>query len=157
MLEHIHNLKPHEKDLIIHSPLYVSILIAGADGEIHETERQRTIQLIHTKTFSEKYDLKELYQTLDHDADEELRKIIAELPTERDARIAAVSAKLETLNHIMPKLEHHFQVHLYNSLRNFAHHISRAEDGFWGIGAKTHLEKDLVKLPMINNPSGEHE
>lgn len=152
MLEHIHNLKPEEKDLIIHSPLYVSVLIAGADGEIHDAEKQRTLQLIHTKTFSEKYDLKELYKTLDHDADTELRRLIAELPADRDARIQAVTAQLEKLNHIMPKLEHRFQIHLYKSLRQFAHYISHAEGGFWGIGTKTHLEADLVKLPMINNP-----
>ncbi len=155
MLEHIHNLKPEEKDLLIHCPLYVSILIAGADGEIHDAEKQRTLELIHTKTFSEKYELKALYIELEHDAEHELRRLIAELPKERDERIQAITEQLEKLNHILPKLEHRFQVHFYNSLRQFAHFVSRAEGGFWGIGAKTHLEKDLVKLPMINNPSQE--
>lgn len=155
MLEHIHNLKPEEKDLIIHSPLYVSLLIAGADGEIHDAEKQRTLELIHTKTFSEKYELKELYATLEHDAEADMRRLIAELPTDKMERINALTAKLEQLNHIMPKLEHRFQVHLYKSLRQFAHYISNADGGFWGIGSKTHLEKDLVKLPMINNPEQE--
>jgi hypothetical protein len=92
---------------------------------------------------------------LDHDAESELRKLIAELPSDKDERIQALTEKLEQLNHILPKLEHRFQVHLYKSLRQFAHFISHAEGGFWGIGAKTHLEKDLVKLPMINNPEQE--
>ena len=152
MLEHIHNLSEEEKNIIIHSPMYVSVLIAGADGEVNDTEKKRILELIHTKTFSEKYDLRELYRTLDHDAAHELRELIASLPEEKTARNQYLIELLSRLNHIMPKLEHRFQVHLYKSLRQFAHYIAHAEGGFWRVGAVKHAEQEFMKLPMINNP-----
>lgn len=155
MLEHIQNLSEKEKDLIIHSPMYVSLLIAGADGEIHDAEKHRMLQLIHTKTFSEKYDLRELYKTLDHDAEHELRKIVATLPSDKKERTEMLTGILSGLNSILPKLEHQFQVHLYKSLKQFAHYISHAEGGFWKVGAVNHLQQELMKLPMIKDPSHE--
>lgn len=153
MLEHIHNLNTEDKNLILHSPMLVSILIAGEDGEIHEDEKHRILELIHTKTFSEKYELKELYKDLDHDAANELRTMIAELPQDRDQRRELIVSKLSRLNHILPKLEHRFQVHLYKSLLQFAHFIAHAEGGFWGVGSLTHGQKELIHLPMIHDPS----
>lgn len=152
MLEHINNLKAEEKDIIIHSPMYVSVLIAGADGEVNDAERKRILELIHTKTFSEKYELRELYQTLDHDAAHELRELIAALPHDRNERNQFLVDKLAKLNTIFPKLEHRFQIQLYKSLRQFAHYIAHAEGGFWSVGAVKHAEQEYMKLPMIINP-----
>jgi hypothetical protein len=152
MLEHINNLSEEEKNIIIHSPMYVSVLIAGADGEVNDIERKRIIELIHTKTFSEKYELRELYQTLDHDAAHELRELIAELPHDKVERNQILIEKLARLNKIFPKLEHRFQIHLYKSLRQFAHYIANAEGGFWRVGAVKHAENEYIKLPMIDNP-----
>ena len=152
MLEHINNLTEEEKNIIIHSPMYVSVLIAGADGEVNDTEKHRILELIHTKTFSEKYELKELYQTLDHDAAHELRTLLAELPEDKNERNQKLTALLSRLNSIMPKLEHRFQVQLYKSLRQFAHYIAHAEGGFWRVGAVKHAEQEFIKLPMIQDP-----
>lgn len=152
MLEHINNLTQEEKNIILHSPMYVSVLIAGADGEVNDTEKKRILELIHTKTFSEKYELRELYQTLDHDAANELREMIASLPEDREERNQYLSDTLARLNRIFPKLEHRFQVQLYKSLRQFAHYIANAEGGFWAVGAVKNAENGYIKLPMINNP-----
>lgn len=156
MLEHITNLSQEEKNLILHAPMYVSVLIAGADGEINETEKHRILELIHTKTFSEKYELRELYQTLDSGAQLELRELIAALPEDRDERNQYLSDMLARLNTVLPKLEHRFQLHFYKSLRQFAHYIATADGGFWGVGTVKYSEAEYVKLPMIHNP-GEQE
>lgn len=132
--------------------MYVSLLIAGADGDINDKEKHRILELIHTKTFSEKYELKELYQTLDHDAAHELRQMIASLPESKNERNQILIDKLSQLNKIMPKLEHRFQIHLYKSLRQFAHYIAHSDGGFWRVGAVKHAENEFLKLPMIQNP-----
>lgn len=155
MFEHISNLKNEEKEIILNSPMYVSLLIAGADGDINVAEKQRIIELIHTKTFSEKYELRELYKSLDHDSETELRKLIASLPEERLARTEILTELLSRLNHIMPKLEHRFQVELYKSLRQFAYYIAKADGGFWGLGGVTLAEENLLQLPMIHNPEAD--
>lgn len=152
MFEHITNLTESEKNLILHAPMYVSVLIAGADGEINDTEKHKILELIHTKTFSEKYELREIYQSLDLDAAHELRELIATLPQDKEERNQKLSDTLAGLNKVLPKLEHRFQVQFYKSLRQFAHYIATADGGFWGVGALKHAEEEFVKLPMIQNP-----
>ncbi|MBL7811737.1 MAG: hypothetical protein JNL57_05895 [Bacteroidetes bacterium] len=154
MLDHIKSLSQEEKDLVLHAPMYVSVLIAGADGLVDDVEKKRILELIHTKTFSEKYELRELYRELDHDAANELRSLIAALPENTAERNQYLSDMLSRLNRIMPKLEKHFARQLYHSLRQFAHYVATAEGGFWGVNAITPAEQEWVHLPMIQNPEG---
>jgi tellurite resistance protein len=51
MLDHIHHLSEEEKNLVLQAPVYVSLLIAGADGHVQLEEQQRILELVHTKTF----------------------------------------------------------------------------------------------------------
>jgi hypothetical protein len=153
MLNHILNLSEEEKGLILNAPFYVSLLIAGADGQIDSDEKNRVLELIHTKTFSERYELREMYKTLDHNAAEEMRKMIAALPENTEERSQFLSDMLARLNPIFPKLDQAFAISLYENLRQFAHYVATADGGWWGVGAMGSAEKALVKLPMLNNPA----
>lgn len=155
MLNQFTSLSQAEKDLILHAPLYVSVLIAGADGNINTDEKNRILELIHTKTFSERYELRELYKELDHDAAAELRQLIATVPNNTEERNALLSDKIAGLNKIFTKVDHAFAVQLYNSLKEFASYVATADGGWWGIGAVTAAEKDLIKLPMLENPAAQ--
>lgn len=152
MLNHLTTLSQAEKDLVLHAPLYVSLLIAGADGDINNHEKERILELIHTKTFSERYELREMYKEIDHDAASEMRRMIAELPESTEERNSLLSNKIAGLNSVFNKVDHGFAVQLYNSLRQFAAYVATADGGWWGIGSVTQAEKDLAKLPMLNNP-----
>jgi tellurite resistance protein len=153
MLNHILNLSDEEKALILNAPLYVSLLIAGADGHIDSDEKNRAIELIHTKTFSERYELREMYKTLDHNAAEEIRKMIAALPENTDERNKFLSDMLARLNNLFPKLDQSFAISLYENLRQFAHYVATSDGGWWGVGSVGPAEKVYVKLPMLNNPA----
>lgn len=153
MLEHIKNLSENEKNLVLNAPLYVTVLVAGADGEISGDEKNRAIELIHTKTFSESYELREIYQQLDYKSSDELRKLIAALPESTQERNQYLSDLLAELNGVFPKLEPHFAKQLYKSLKEFAHYIATAEGGFWGVGSVSPAERAVVKLPMLQDPT----
>lgn len=152
MHKHIHHLSAEEKKLMINAPLYVSVLIAGADGNIKNEEKARTVELVHIKSFSEHHGINEFYKELDHDVAEELRNLIASLPENTEERQTLLSDLLAGLNHIFPKLDHVFVSHYYKSLREFAHYIATAEGGFWGMGAISKEEEKYLKLPMIHEP-----
>ena len=156
MDKHINHLSAKEQHLMIHAPLYVSVLIAEADGDIKNKEKARIVELVHIKSFSEHHGLNELYKELDHDVAEELRTLIASLPDDRYEREVALVDLISGLNHILPKCKYSFASHYYKSLREFAHYIATFEGGFWGIGAITKAEAKFVKLPMINEPQ-EHQ
>jgi len=152
MLDHIHHLSEEEKNLVLQAPVYVSLLIAGADGHIQQEEQKRILELVHTKTFSEHYELRELYATLNHDLAEHLRQMMAALPEDTNERQAMLSGLLGRLNHIFPQLEKHFARRLYKNLREFAHYIAHADGGFWGISAVSDAEQQWIKLPMLEEP-----
>ncbi len=157
MFEHIKSLSEDEKELVLNAPFYVSALIAGADGDISNAETKRIAELIHIKTFSEKYELRELYKTLDHDVAQEFRKLLATMPEGRTERNEFLVDKLTRLNKVFPKLEPYFAVRLYKNLREFADYVGHVDGGFWGIGSMTTIERGYVKLPMLQDPADRTE
>ena len=52
MLYHISKLNSHDQELIKNTPLLVTLLIAGADGKVDTAEIERSVNLIHAKSFS---------------------------------------------------------------------------------------------------------
>lgn len=152
MFEYIHNLSESEKNLVLNAPLYVTILVAGADGEISHEEKKKAIEIIHIKSFAEGYEMREIYKNLEYDVAHELRTLIAALPEATTERNQYLSDLLAGLNQIFPKLDKNFAVKYYKSLREFAHYIAHAEGGFWGVASVSSAEKEVVKLPMIMDP-----
>lgn len=152
MLKNLVELKEEEKQLMIDAPLYVSILLAGADGEINSDEKKRTIELVHVKTYSETPALRDLYHEVEIDAQHRLNELLASLPDDLAARNEKLSSILEKINTILPKLEFHFAHRYYKSLRDFAHYVAETGGGFWKVGSVGEAEKVWVKLPMIQEP-----
>lgn len=152
MSNHIDHLSPSEKELVRLSPLYVSALIAGADGDFSSDEKQRTFELVHIKTFSEKFGLKDLYSSLDAHVEEDLRKLIAQLPKVQADRNNFLVAKIEALNSVLKNIEFAYSHRLYKSLKEFAHYIANADGGFWSMGSVSKAEEEFLPLDMLSEP-----
>ncbi len=153
MLDYIKLLSEEEKQIVLLSPVYVSLLIAGADGHFDSDEKKRILELIHIKTFSERYELTMLYTELETEANLQLRNMIASLPEDTQERNQLLSDLIARLNTILPKMEPIFAIQLYDSLRQFAHYIANADGGWWGISAIGAAEREFVKLPMLDKPA----
>lgn len=152
MKKHIEHLTAEEQDLLVHAPMYVSVLIAAADGDVKDVEKARILELVHIKSFSEHHGLQEIYQSLDVDTADALRKLIVSLPDETTERNNMLVDLLTGLNKIYPKLDYGFAAHYHKSLREFAHYVATADGGFWGVGSITAAEKEFVKLPFLQEP-----
>lgn len=152
MLKNLVQLKEDEKQLMIDAPLYVSILLAGADGDVNNYEKKRTLELVHVKTYSETLALRDLYHEVEVDAKHRLNELLATMPETANERNEHISAILEKINLILPKLEFHFAHRFYKSLRDFAHYVAETDGGFWSVGSVGEAEKKWVKLPMIMEP-----
>ncbi len=152
MLKHTENLNEQEREIVVNSPLYVSALIAGADGDFSSDELKRTYELVHIKTFSEKFGLKDLYASLEPEMEDKMREMIANLPQEQAERNAFLTGKLQQLNTILAKMEYSFAHSLWRSLREFAHYIANADGGFWSMGSVSSEEQVFVKLEMLAEP-----
>lgn len=152
MLYHISKLHRDEQELIKKAPLLVSILVAGADGQVDSEEIEKSVKLIHIKSFSEASDIRHLYREIDHDVEAGLNALLKELPTDAAEREKRVSEQLAGLNPILAKLDSLIATDFYNSLRSFALHVAQTSGGFFGMMQLNHHEKEVVKLPMINEP-----
>ena len=81
MLYHISKLNHNDQELVKKAPLLVSILVAGADGEVDASEIEKAVRLIHTKAFTEASDIRHLYKEIDHDVEAALTALLKGLPT----------------------------------------------------------------------------
>jgi HPt (histidine-containing phosphotransfer) domain-containing protein len=149
MLYHISKLHLDEQELIKKAPLLVSILIAGADGEVDSEEINKSVSLIHSKSFSETSDIRHLYKEIDHDVEAALNDLLKELPADQQERVARITEQLTELNAIVAKLEPQIGEDFYKSLRSFALRVAHTSGGILGFGQINYHEKQIVSLPML--------
>ena len=153
MLYQSSKLHHDEQELIKKAPLLVSILIAGADGQIDSEEIEEVVKLIHIKAYAEASDMRHLYRELDQDAEKAFNEILKGLPTDPQEREKRISEELSGLNPIMEKLDGTLAIDFYKSLRSFAVFVAQATGGVLGMLKVNYHEKDLLKLPMLIEPS----
>ena len=154
MINQLHSLNEDEKKTILDAPLLVAILIAGADKNIDRAEKEKTMSLIHTKTFSEHHALAHnIYMELNENAEERWNNVALGLSANPKYRTPEIEDRLRELNKILPKLNTGFALEYYNSLKDFAVYVANASGGILGIGRISDKEKALLGLDMINKPS----
>ena len=154
MINQLHTLNEDEKKTILDAPFLVAILIAGADKNIDAAEKERTMKLIHTKTFSEHNELADnIFKELDENAEERWNNAALGLSANAKFRTPEIEERLSQLNDILPKLNLGFALEYYDSLKDFAVYVARASGGILGIAKISSVEKELLGLKMINKPS----
>ena len=153
MLYHISKLHKDDQELVRKAPLLVSVMVAGADGHIDAAEIERTVNLIHTKSFFESSEIRHLYREIDHDVEAEFKKIVESLPKDFEEREKILWAELANLNRIMGKMDGRIARDLYHGLRNFAVLVAQTTGGVLGVMKMNYHEKEIVKLPMLNEPT----
>lgn len=138
---------------LFNAPVWVALLIAGADGVVDSSEHNRAAELVHIKSFSEKADLVDFYQTLEPEFELRYMKAANTLPASREDRNKHLVEKLTRLNAVLDLLPYKFALHYYKSLRNYAVHIANASGGIGGLFQISEAEKALIHLPMLLEPT----
>ena len=138
-----------EIQTLINSYPLITILIAGADGEIDGKEIEWGSKLSHIRSYNENYKLNHLFKLVKAEFSDHIDEIMAKVPGNVKERYEWISPKLEALNGIIARLPNPSAYAVYKSLKSFATHIAKAEGGFFRIGAISSEEKKLIDLPMI--------
>ncbi len=136
----------HLKDALSH----ITILVAGADGEIDEQELNWAEKLTHIRTYAEPATLNDFYADVESSFEERFKQLLAELPDELKAREAVLVERLAKLNAIFNCLPNQIAFQIYSSLTSFAKHIAKASGGFLRFGSISSEEKHWIGLPMID-------
>jgi hypothetical protein len=152
MIQEFEQLDHEESELMYALPIYVSILIAGADGTIDGSEIKKAVSLSGLKTLKARKELLEYYRFVNQDYEDKLKMTIANLPRGAKEREKILIENISKVNDIFPKIEKAFSIKLYASIKDIAKHIAEASGGVFGYMSVGYEESKLLELKMIKNP-----
>lgn len=153
MIVEFEDLREDEREVLLKAPVYVAILIAGADGNIDKSERTEAIEVARNKQSRAREQLVEYYKEVGASFEERFNALLTELPCDSAERTSAITTELRKLNFILPKVEKNFAIKLHASLKELAKKIAEASGGVLGYMTVSFEEQKLMELKMINDPS----
>lgn len=153
MITEFEPLREDEIDVILKAPVYVAILIAGADGNIDKSERKEAVDIARTKQTRSREQLVDFYKLVGENFEGNFNQLIDELPSGTDERVMAITKELRKLNFILPKIDNNFAVKFYASLKELAKKIAEASGGVLGYLSVGYEEAKLMELKMLKDPA----
>ena len=149
MIPEFDPLREDEIQVLLKAPVYVAILIAGADGKIDKSERREAIDVARNKQSRSREQLSDFYKEVGEGFEENFIKLVDELPSGTDARISAITSELRKLNFILKKVDKNFAIKLIASLKDLAKKIAEASGGVLGYLSISYEEARLMDLKML--------
>ncbi|GAB4234414.1 MAG: hypothetical protein Tsb0034_08020 [Ekhidna sp.] len=153
MIPEFESLREDEIEVLLNAPVYVAILIAGADGKIDKSERKEAIDVARNKQSRAREQLAAYYKLVGERFEDSFHKLVDALPSGTEERTQAVSIELRKLNFILPKVDKNFAIKLHASLKDLAKKIAEASGGVLGYLSVSYEEAKLMELRMIKEPS----
>jgi hypothetical protein len=142
-------LTPAQIALLKDAHAYITVLIAGADGNIDPNELSWAEKIAQIRTFAGDERMHDFHEEVNQEIASKIKQLIAELPTDVAKRNAIISEKLAGLNPVLATLDPYIGAYLYKGYVNLAQRIAKASGGilsFFSIGPE---EKKWVSLPML--------
>lgn len=134
-------------------PIWVSILIAGADNNIDKAEIRKAIRLAREKQNNAHDSIVEYYKKVCDRFEQNLKGYITLMPPKLEQRVEFLVGKLERVNYFFSKLDLEIAYPLYLSFREFAVGVARSSGGIFGLLAISDAESKYIDLKMIADPS----
>ena len=91
MIAELEPLREDEIDVVVKAPVYVAILIAGADGNIDKSERKEAINVARNKQTRSREQLGDYYKLVGEGFEDNFNQLIDELPAGTEERISAIN------------------------------------------------------------------
>ncbi|MFK8008274.1 MAG: hypothetical protein AB8H03_18095 [Saprospiraceae bacterium] len=149
MLRQLNNLPAEELQELYDAIPVITLLIAGADGEIEGEELAQSEKITKIRGFSGGEIMQDFYDKVGEDYHERLNRWLNVVPKDTAERTAHLSSRIEKLNPILAKLTPELGATMYKSFTTFATHVAKASGGFLGFGSINKDEAALIDLPML--------
>lgn len=153
MISEFNDLRDDEINSLLDAPIYVTILIAGADGDIDKKEIKKACEVSRAPRTGEQAQLIEYYNKVSSGFEDKIYQKLESLPNSVEKRTGAITNELRKLNFVLPKLNNHYSIHLVASLKDMALKVAKASGGVLGLLSVSKEEAELVELDMIKDPS----
>lgn len=151
MIENLKDLGEERYKKLQQAVADISVLIAGADGNLDKKETNWMKKLNHIRSYSADELIRPMYQELNDTIFGDIEAMTEALPKDTAERTALLTERLAGLNDIFVAIDNpELAYKLYESYTSYAEHIARASGGIWGIFSIGPKEAKLVDLDMIN-------
>ena len=135
----------------------VAVLIGSADGKMDDAEKEWSKKVTHIRTFAGREDLFELYAEVKKSMETRIAELIEDYSKDAVSSELGIIRDLEDVNVILKNMDPVIGGRLVKDLKSFARHIGKASGGFMRFFSETKEERDLAKLPMLEDISYEDE
>ncbi|RLD21442.1 MAG: hypothetical protein DRI69_04015 [Bacteroidetes bacterium] len=142
-------LLPEEYDLLKDAIPLITILIAGADGNIDSEERSWAEKVTNIRSYSLPEEYRGYYTEIGQDFGDRLDVLLADLPDNVIDRQMEITRRMGPINDILSKLEKKVAAAIYDEMCSFAKHVARASGGFLKFWSISREEKKWIGLPML--------
>ena len=149
MLDNLKHLSEDEQQELFDAIPVITLLIAGADGNIEDEELAWSEKITTIRGYSGSESLQPFYDKVGEDYSERLDRWKAVVSKDTAERNADLSARISKLNPILAKLDPELGAEFYKSFTSFAKHVAKATGGIFGIGSISKEEAALIDLPML--------
>lgn len=152
MTNPLSKLSQDERDELYLIPVWVSILIAGADNDFSKKEIKKAVKLTEEKQSTKGF-IGIFYKNVSDKFEVNLKGYISLMPKNLDQRTDFLVGKITHVNDLFKKLDLNHAQELYLSFRDFAYRIAHASGGFFGLLSVSFAESKYIDLKMIQEPS----
>jgi len=149
MTEHFKVLNDEEYKSLTDAISLITLLIAGADGDIEQEELDWATKIANIRSYALPEELNGFYKDVGVDFAERLDHYTHVTSSAVTVRMGEISDKLAKLNPIMAKLPQVLGATLYGSYTSFAKHVAKSSGGFLGFFAVGPEEEKWISLPML--------
>ena len=131
-------------------PVWLYILMAGADNKIDLAEIRKSIRIIKEEKASL---IHAYYKKVAEKFEVNLKGYIALMPKAKEPGVDFLVRKLERVNYFFLILDKGIAYQLYLSFRDLANKVAHASGGFFGLLSVSQAESSFIDLKMITDPS----
>ena len=143
------NLDKYEYERLKMALPWITVLVAGADGNIDDSEITWAEKLTQIRSYGGSDILEDYYQDVHQNFSETLKSLLEECPDDTATRNELLNEELKSLNEILQKLEPKIGHTLYKDFLSFAKHIAEASGGVLRFFSISPEEKAVMGLEMI--------
>ncbi|MEM1214379.1 MAG: hypothetical protein AAGJ82_01745 [Bacteroidota bacterium] len=149
MLNELEKLSTEQQSQLLDAVPLITILVAGADGNMDEAELATAEKITKIRTYDSSIEVRPYFMRVGEIYTGRLNQLIAELPNDTAARTQAISERLAALNPLLQAMDIGTTNQLLGDFRSFARHVASASGGVLGFMTISGEEKEVVDLPML--------
>jgi hypothetical protein len=126
MIKQFEKLSNEQRELLYKAPVLVSVLASSSFNEVNKHKKADAVKLAHLKTFTATPLLRPYYAEVEKTFKEQFETSVKKYFPFDDAKRNDLKKEIESVNHIIEKLDKEYARALHDSLEGYSKHVRKA-------------------------------